>query len=186
MQIEKDGIKKLNLGAGKDIRYGFDNHDIAKLPGMGLVFDLNKFPYPIKNNIYDYILANHCIMYILHLDKFFNEIHRIAKPNAIIDIVCPHISANFCNVFSYHYFSIGTLNELEGLSSGFHKVKNFKILERKIIFREARYLGFFMKTISRMITTFFNLNKKMQFIADRLVSKYMPFYSVSYKLKVVK
>ena len=48
---------KLNLGAGKDILSGFLNHDIADLPGINSIHDLNKYPWPWEENSFDEILA---------------------------------------------------------------------------------------------------------------------------------
>jgi len=42
--------KKLHLGCGKIIKEGYVNLDIQKLPGVDVIHDLNKFPYPFKDN----------------------------------------------------------------------------------------------------------------------------------------
>ncbi|MEK6830837.1 MAG: hypothetical protein AABX77_02310 [Nanoarchaeota archaeon] len=47
-------MKKLNFCCGNDIRKDLDNHDIQEKEGI-LSFDADKFPYPIKDNTYDYI-----------------------------------------------------------------------------------------------------------------------------------
>ena len=47
---------KLNIGAGKEILEGYIQHDIADLPGIDIVHDLNIYPWPWKSNSIDEIL----------------------------------------------------------------------------------------------------------------------------------
>jgi ubiquinone/menaquinone biosynthesis C-methylase UbiE len=79
-------MKKLNFGAGADIREGFDNVDKEQ-------FDFNRFPYPIKDNTYDYILVNHVLEHLEDTEKVLNELCRISKNNGEIEIVVPHVNS---------------------------------------------------------------------------------------------
>ena len=58
---------KLNLGAGNDILDGFENHDITKLPGIDVVFDLNQYPWPWNDDAFEEVVANDLLE---HLDNF--------------------------------------------------------------------------------------------------------------------
>ena len=50
-------MRKLNFGCGRDIKKGWDNCD--KQEGKGIItFNADKFPYPFKDNTYDYILLD--------------------------------------------------------------------------------------------------------------------------------
>ena len=80
---------RLNLGAGNRIENGWDNHDIAKHRSeINLVFDLDKFPYPIKDNTYDEIKAIDVLEHLNNPLQAMNEIHRILKPNGILFAKC--------------------------------------------------------------------------------------------------
>ena len=46
---------KLNIGCGKKILNGYINLDVVKLPGVDIVHDLNKYPWPFKDNYFDEI-----------------------------------------------------------------------------------------------------------------------------------
>jgi ubiquinone/menaquinone biosynthesis C-methylase UbiE len=85
-------MRKLNLGSGENVREGYDNLDIIKGYGANIIWDCNKYPYPIKDNTYDYILASHVFEHLNEPERAFNELCRIAKPNAIIDIYVPHFN----------------------------------------------------------------------------------------------
>ena len=65
-------MKKLNLGCGWDKKEGYDNFDEDD-------FDLNVFPYPIKDNTYDFILFKNVIEHFDYPYKVLKEIHRILK-----------------------------------------------------------------------------------------------------------
>jgi len=69
-------MKKLNLGCGAYIREGYDNLDCVKNPGVNIAWDLNKFPYPIKDNAYDET-AKFILEHLESIEKCLKELHRI-------------------------------------------------------------------------------------------------------------
>lgn len=83
-------IKRLNLGSGKDIKKDWVNLDYIKYSGVDVAHDLNKFPYPFRNNTFDYILAKHVIEHMNDLPPVLRELYRIMKPNGILEIHVPH------------------------------------------------------------------------------------------------
>jgi len=179
-------IKKLNLGSGPYVKKGFDNQDYKKFPGVNLVFDLEKAHYPIKTNTYDYISCDHVVEHIGNIFGFFNEIHRIAKPGAIVKIECPHWSTNFAftQIDHKHYFGLDSLNILEPTDEQ-NKSKPFKVLSQRILFRGSRSSKF-MQLVSYPIDKIVNSSHSMQLVIDRFFSKIIPFYFIEYHLKVLK
>lgn len=85
-------MKQLNFGCGTNIRKDWDNADIIKNFGANLVFDTTKFPYPIKSNTYDYILADNCLEHLPNPEKVIDELVRISKNGAVIEINVPHMN----------------------------------------------------------------------------------------------
>lgn len=84
---------KLNLGAGTDIRNGWINHDITNLDGIDVVHDLNSKPWPWSECLFDKIVANDVIE---HLDDFvqtMEELWRIMKPEALLEIRVPYMGS---------------------------------------------------------------------------------------------
>lgn len=49
---------KLNLGCGKDIKDGYINLDVRYIKGVDVVCNLNSFPYPFQNDVFDEIYCN--------------------------------------------------------------------------------------------------------------------------------
>lgn len=96
--------KKLNFGAGTEIKKGWDNADIQ--PESPMSFDFDKFPYPINDNTYDYVLIKSVFEYLEEPRKVLDELWRICKPNAVIEIQTPHYNnTGAYNDMDYkHYF----------------------------------------------------------------------------------
>jgi len=81
---------KLHLGCGVNIKEGYINHDICKDKGVDVTFDLNKFPYPFKDNQFDEIFSEHVLEHLDSVDKVLTEWYRISKNNGTIKIRVPH------------------------------------------------------------------------------------------------
>lgn len=81
---------KLNLGCGLDIRKDWENYDKHPKNDNVKYIDLNNLPLPFENNSVDYIYLNHVFE---HLDinrlELMKEIHRILKPDSILEIRVP-------------------------------------------------------------------------------------------------
>lgn len=76
-------MKKLNFGCGFEKMEGYNNVDESD-------FDFNVFPYPIKDNTYDYIISVTVIEHLSDPWKVFRELHRISKPGAEIKTITAH------------------------------------------------------------------------------------------------
>ena len=85
---------KLNLGSGSKILKGYVNVDKFQYYNPDVVHDLEKFPYPFKDNSVDEILLSHVLEHIGQNPDVFNniikEFYRICKNNSVIDIRVPH------------------------------------------------------------------------------------------------
>jgi len=81
---------KLNLGAGKDIKSGYTNHDIANLPGINIIHNLNQYPWPWDNNTFDKVIAMDILEHLDDFVKSMEELHRILKPNGTVMIRVPY------------------------------------------------------------------------------------------------
>ena len=177
---------KLNLGAGPDVREGWDNQYYKRFRGVNLVFNLENKRWPIKDNTYDFILCNHVIEHIGDLYRLFNELHRISRPDAIIKLEVPHYSVNFAftQIDHKHYFGLDSLSILQ--SEDFqNKTKPFKIVSQRILFRGEKSSKI-MRVVSAPINFVINLNHVVQLLTDRYLSKIIPFYSMEYKIRAIK
>ncbi len=127
-------MKKLNLGCGPDIKKGYVNLDVVKLKGIDVVHDLNKFPYPFKENEFDEVYTSHVLEHLDDLVKVMSELKRICKKGAKIYIRVPHFSCGVSyrdpthkRLFSYFTFDYFT-------EECFYGLPKFNIVNRKLNF----------------------------------------------------
>lgn len=128
---------KLNFGCGRVIRKGWINVDIQKSEGIDKSFNFNKFPYPFKNDIFEYILADNVLEHLDDLEKILNELHRISKKGAKIKIIVPyyHCKGAYNDLTHTHFFNETSFDNL--INPDFHyglkKInKKFEIVELKL------------------------------------------------------
>jgi SAM-dependent methyltransferase len=76
-----------------------------------LVFDLNRFPYPIKDNSVDRVYAKHILEHLGDLYGIFREVHRVLRNGGDFIIEVPHFSCRVAysepehnRFFSYFMF----------------------------------------------------------------------------------
>ena len=88
-------MKKLNLGCGEFKKNGYINLDMNKKVKPDVVHNLNKFPYPFKDNYFDLVEASHVLEHVEDPFKVMKELHRIMKHNGTLIIRVPHFSRGF-------------------------------------------------------------------------------------------
>lgn len=93
--------RRLNLGCGTDIRpaaEGWVNMDVAALPGVDVVHDLERLPWPFKDGEFDHVLASHVLEHVPHrvpgvrgdaLLAVLEEVHRVLAPRGTLEAVVP-------------------------------------------------------------------------------------------------
>lgn len=82
---------KLNIGSGYKRIPGFLNVDHDPLTKPDFLSDLENLSLPIEDNSVDYILAHHVLEHIgSGFFSLMQELYRVCKNDAIIDIAVPH------------------------------------------------------------------------------------------------
>ena len=111
----KGGIL-LDIGCGDQKNEGFIGLDRRRLPGVDIVHDLEKFPYPIPDNICLSITGSHIVEHIKPwvMIDFMDELWRIAKPGGQLALCHPYgvnemfvqdpTHCNPCNESTWFYF----------------------------------------------------------------------------------
>ncbi len=107
----------INLGCGLKPEKGFINHDVEKHSKfIDITFDLNKLPYPYKDNTFSHINAFNVLEHVeLPFYKIMNELYRIAKNDCIIDLVLPFYNSTSAHSIDHytHNFEFSSFNFLK-------------------------------------------------------------------------
>ena len=154
-------MKRLNVGCGMDIRKDWINLDLHKLQGVDVVHNIEKIPWPFKNDYFDEIECFHVLEHVEYI-PIMEEAYRILKKNGIIRIAVPHFTSQYSFIDPTHrkLFSIRTFDFFIK-DSAFKRNYYFKfayanIVSRKITF-EKQLLYFYNYIVSPII----NIHPKM-------------------------
>lgn len=84
----------VNLGAADSPMTGFINVDMQDLPGVDVVWDLEKFPWPFPDSCVDLLIASQLVEHIEPhggiFIRFMDEAWRILKPKGQFMIATPY------------------------------------------------------------------------------------------------
>jgi SAM-dependent methyltransferase len=113
----KPNVKKgnaLNMGCGfhifKSKNVKWTNLDAYPAKGVDKVHNMNKFPYPFKDNTFDFIICDNVMEHLDSIIKPIEELWRISKPNAVIEIITPYVQSRgaFGHIDHQQYFDEST------------------------------------------------------------------------------
>jgi len=173
---------KLNIGCGEKILEGYVNLDKFKVKGVDVVHDIEKSPWPFKENSFDEVECNMILEHTGDLVKVMKEIHRVSANNSLIRIKVPYFScpSNFIDpthkrLFSYYSFDAFTRDEEYNIFQFDPDMPKFKIVKRRIIFY----------SLLKILEPIFNL-KFMVKPYTGLFSYILPAGELYFVLKVIK
>lgn len=126
-------MKKLNFGTKFEIKEGYDNYSYDK-NSKYCKFSFNSFPYPIKDNTYDYIYSNETLEHLNEPEKVLKELHRISKKEAIIKIIVPYYNNKgaYSNMQHQHYFSDTSFIIFIKENPNIFEIKSLKLIPSSI------------------------------------------------------
>jgi SAM-dependent methyltransferase len=104
----------LDVGCGSAKVPGAVGLDISSSTAADIVHDLDEFPYPIADASFDQILLQDVIEHVKEPIRVFEELHRIARPGARIQLRTPHFSSALAygDPTHRHYFSTIAIRSL--------------------------------------------------------------------------
>jgi len=169
---------KLDLGAGNRKKQGFTTVDNNILVSPDFLVDLNKVPYPFKDNSIDEINACHVLEHLNEPFTIMKELHRILKPNGKLRIQVPHFSRGMTHSQHSKCFSLAFPLYFDKTYHGGYFGVDFENISSKI-----RYMVMWdlktsvmpkwsvpiLKMVNNIITFLANINP---YITDR----FFPFF----------
>jgi SAM-dependent methyltransferase len=154
--------KKLNLGCGPYIKQDCINLDAETLPGVDIVHNLNKYPYPFKDDEFDGVFCHHILEHLDDIIQPLEEIWRVSRHGARIIIEVPSFPGIGSVVDPTHksFYTFGTFDYFTDncLFSHYSKAR-YRILKRRMVFSYSLPP---LKWLNKVVTVFVNSHIKIQ------------------------
>jgi SAM-dependent methyltransferase len=142
----------LDIGCGSAKTPGAVGLDLSADTDADIVHDLDEFPYPIEDASFDQILLQDVIEHVRKPIRVFEELHRIARPGARIQLRTPH----FSSVLAYgdpthrHYFSTLAIRSLAEPRFAHYTDVRFRVIDVSL----DMWLPFRVSGLSRLANRF--------------------------------
>jgi ubiquinone/menaquinone biosynthesis C-methylase UbiE len=88
-------MKILDVGCGNAKTRGAIGIDFNAHTAADIVHDLNCYPWPLPDDAFDQIVCKHIVEHVADFVRFVEEVHRVARAGARVEIVTPHFSSRF-------------------------------------------------------------------------------------------
>lgn len=159
--------RRLNVGCGHLAREGWVNLDIAALPGVDLVHDLDSGPLPAADGAFDEIECMDVLEHVRELPDVMRELHRVLAPGGRLVIEGPHFTSYTWPTDPTHRraFAINTFEFFCG--QGIHDRDYYfdfrfsQVAVRRICFQRVRWLPW-----NRLVERIVNRHRKMQAVYE--------------------
>ena len=177
---------KLNLGCGIIKLKGYINCDLSPEVNPDKVVDLEK-PLPFKTNSVDEIIAHHVIEHVENVIPLLQEMYRVCKKGALIDIRVPHYAnaAAWSDLTHRHAFAYTSLDYVEEDPQGKYSVGRTQAHEYgKMRFKFKRKEIKFNKTFT--LLGFHIPTNKWPNIYEAFLANIFPANEIHFVLEVVK
>jgi SAM-dependent methyltransferase len=139
----------LNLGCGRKHRPGAINLDRTPASSPDIVHDLDVRPWPFADDRFVQVYAFDVIEHLHDIVSAFEELHRICRDGAAIEITVPHFSsANaFTDPTHRHFFSRFSFDYFDSAHEfSFYSDARFRVTRSNLIFTP----GLANKVVSRL------------------------------------
>jgi len=178
---------KLNLGCGRDdYREGYVNIDISKDVKTDYVVDFEKGLDILEEDSFEYVYSRHVMEHIgpRKLKFVMDEVWRVCKHGAIVDIFVPHFS---CGKTWQSYDHLTPMSCFTFHGSDFIK---FKLVKRKLSFMRAElpYTGNKkLNTIAKIINPIMSFFPNgFPFLYERFFCWIYPMEEIHFRFRVIK
>ena len=178
---------KLNVGCFGDYRKGWVNLDVNLFSVADVYHDLNVYPYPFEDNIFDYICAWQVMEHLNEFYKPLEELWRISKDKAIISIMVPYWHSYtsfmpehkiFFNTETFQHFkNKDTYHEHHGIHA------DFNVKSIRLITAESTNHKVFNWLSKKVFEPLCNINL---LFSEMFLSKIFPINLIVYELEVIK
>ena len=182
------GRRALDVGCGAAKHAACLGVDRLRLPGVDVVADLQRLPWPFRDGAFARIVFDHSLQYLGPFDAIMRELVRVAADGATVEVTAPHFSSY--NTFSdpsfqypmawrsFDHYTDSPSFKYSYYGGGFR----FEIVRRSISFRRCGHAAF---NPWRWIGLEWCVNRWPQWY-ERFFAFVLPAQEICYTLKAHK
>ena len=116
------------------------NIDLRPDVGADIVHDLEILPYPIRDNEYDVVEADHVLEHLRDPFGVMQELHRITKAGGTIIIRVPHFSRGFSHPEHKRGFDVSFPLYFQKMFKGGYRGFDFELKRMRLTWFAQKYL----------------------------------------------
>lgn len=167
--LPKTPMKSLHLGCGRNILPGWINLDCVSLPGVDVVADLDRcdeIPLPFADDSLDSFLMSHVLEHIQRPLPLMQELWRVAKSGAHLEIRVPYGSSDDAfedptHVRQYFEGSFGYFGQPFHWRADYGYRGDWQVKRVRLKFRAADHAGLSAEQVFARIRTLRNQVSEM-------------------------
>jgi SAM-dependent methyltransferase len=177
-------MASLHLGCGPRTKLCDVGVDILPGPAVDVVHDLNVHPWPLPNDAFDRVVCIDVIEHLANVVRTMEEIHRIARDGARVEIQVPTLTSRTfftdpTHVRGFGYRSLDYFVPGKPFHNYGYSPVAFRLTEAKFSRLPSRVFGPLDRLMERFANTFPDLYE------NRLAFVY-PMSALNFELVVVK
>lgn len=107
----KVNSRKLDVGCGNHCLPDAVGIDMFEFDGVEHVHDVNKAPWPLESDRFEFIRCQHSIEHFVNVHAVAREMYRVCKNGAVIEFITPHYSsyASWGDPTHVHHFALASI-----------------------------------------------------------------------------
>lgn len=167
----------LDIGCGSAKRAGAVGLDISADTDADIVHDLDAFPYPIDDESFEQIIMQDVLEHVREPIRLFEELHRIGRPGARVQLRTPHFSSvlAYSDPTHLHYFSTMAIRSLAEPRFSHYTTVRFRVLRIHLdMWMPFRVLGI-ERLANRMLGAY-----------EKYLAFHLPAMNIRAELEVIK
>jgi predicted SAM-dependent methyltransferase len=177
----------LDLGCGNRKKSGAIGIDLNPDSDADIIHDLNKFPYPFEDSMFDEIYLDNVIEHLDSVLKVMEELNRISKPGGIIIIKVPYFRSRYASIdpTHKHYFTVESFTyfDPDHIHHNLYPYSKCLFKTTKVIFNEDLEPYIFKNILKN---GFLKLCNKYPIYYEIYLSHFFPLDELTFYLKTIK
>ncbi len=143
--------RRIDLGCGAAKRDGYTGVDMAALPGVDIVRDVERLGLPFSNDTIEAVHAAHFLEHVRDVVFVMNEIHRVCCDGAEVEIVVPTLLGPWAagdpthvrlfNARTFGYFTSETRESYAGIRGRFALIEQTVSTSMRVRLRVVKSAG---------------------------------------------